>query len=166
MDEHGYRLEPADDTDFLYQVYASTRAGEMAQTGWDEGTKKQFLKFQFNLQHYQYHTNFPNASFHIIYIGDTRAGRIYINRTGDEIRIIDISLLPEFRGGGLGTRILKDLIAEAETASIPLRLSVKYDNLALNLYLRLGFNITDDKGFYLDMERTALITSKKGKALT
>jgi ribosomal protein S18 acetylase RimI-like enzyme len=166
MDEKGYRLQTADDTDFLYQVYASTRCEEMARTGWDEGTIEQFLHFQFNLQHIQYHKNYPTASYYIIYIGDNRAGRLYVNRTSDEIRIIDISLLPEFRGKGLGTNILNDLITEAEVAGLSLRLSVMFNNPARYLYEQLGFSIIGEAGLYMAMERTASIVPKKGKALT
>ena len=162
MDEQGYRLQPAgDDTNFLYQIYASTRVEEMARTGWDEATVEQFLRFQFNLQHIQYHQKFPNASFNIIYSGDRRAGRLYVDRGGKEIRIIDISLLPEFRGKGLGTRILNELIAEADAAGLPLRLSVKYDNPARHLYQRLGFINTGNAEVYYFMERPAQTVSNR-----
>ncbi len=141
------------------------RRDEMAQTGWDEGTVEKFLYFQFNLQHTQYHINYPNASFNIIYIGDKRIGRLYVNRTNEEIRIIDISLLPEFRGKGLGTRILNDLITEANTAGLPLRLSVTYDNPARHLYERLGFITTDKGEVYLAMEKPvpALKNNRAGR---
>jgi len=158
MDGHEYQLQPAEDTAFLYQVYASTRSDEMKRTGWSEVTIEQFLRFQFKLQHVQYHNCYPNAAYFIICVGEDRVGRLYINRCESEIRVIDISLLPEFRRKGLGTCIMNNLIKEAETAHLPLRLSVRFDNPACHLYKRLGFCVANDGGYYLDMERTALKT--------
>jgi GNAT superfamily N-acetyltransferase len=158
MDENSYRLQAAaDDTEFLYQVYASTREAEMALTGWSREETEAFLRFQFQVQHVQYHNNYPNAFFNIIFSDEKRVGRLYLNRSRGEIRIIDISLLTEFRGHGLGTRILQDIIAEAETAGVPVRLTVRFDNPARHLYERLGFIVKNNTEVDYFMERPATI---------
>lgn len=159
MKGYEYQLKPADDGEFLFLVYASTRSEEMTRTGWGEGTIEQFLRFQFKLQNTQYRNCYPNASSYIIYMGEERVGRLYVCRGEDELRVIDISLLPEFRKRGLGTCIMNNLIKEAQSAHLPLRLSVRFDNPACHLYKRLGFCVTNDGGYYLDMERTAVKTS-------
>ncbi len=167
MAENRYRFEPATiwDTDFLFQVYASTREEEMAKTGWDDVSIDQFLHLQYKLQNTQYHHKFPKASYNIVALGNERVGRLYVDRSKNEIRIIDISLLTEFRRKGLGTRIMNDLIAEAEAAGLPLRLSCERTNPARHLYERLGFTITGEAGIYLAMERPApgLFNKKKRK---
>ncbi len=161
MVENRYRLQTAApaDAEFLYRVYASTREPEMALTGWVPKEIEKFLRWQYQLQQIQYRQNYPDASFDIIYIGDRPAGRLYVNHGAGEIRIIDISLLPEFRRQGTGTRILLDIIAHAQAAGLPVRLSVRYDNPARRLYQRLGFTDTGETEVYYFMERSVYITT-------
>jgi ribosomal protein S18 acetylase RimI-like enzyme len=81
------------------------------------------------------------------------AGRIWVARSADEIRIVDLALLPSARGGGVGTHLFQELIAEAAEASLPLRLSVRKNNhAALRLYERLGFVVVGDDDVYLQIE--------------
>jgi ribosomal protein S18 acetylase RimI-like enzyme len=167
LTEKGYCLLPStpSETGFLYRVYAGTRESEMTLTGWDRDQVEDFLRFQFGLQQSQYHQNFPGASFDIIYLDDRQAGCLFINRAPDEIRIINIALLPEFRRLGYGTRILRDIINEAGSAGLPLRLSVARDNPALSLYFRLGFTCTSDTGFYYFLERSPPGTMPGGRKI-
>ncbi len=79
-------------------------------------------------------------------------GRLYVARWQDEIRIVDIALLPPSRHAGIGTAILRDLLAEAAVAHKPVRIHVEKFNPALRLYERLGFAPIADKGVYLFME--------------
>ena len=110
------RLRPVrpEDESFLYEVYASTRLDELALTGWTEQQKKEFLQMQFGAQHRYYHEQFPEAEFHIILIQNLPIGRLYVDRRSDEIRIIDIALLPEYRNAGIGSMFLHNLMEEAE----------------------------------------------------
>lgn len=142
-----------EDLEFLYKMYASTRAEEMAMTTWSEQQKEEFLRMQFNLQHRQYMQNYKNATFEIILYNNKPAGRLYVDRRKDEIRIIDIALLPEYRRQGIGSKIMKDLIAEADKKSLPLSLHMEHNNAAMGLYERLGFKIKGDTGVYFFMER-------------
>lgn len=77
------------------------------------------------------------------------AGRLYVARWDEEIRIVDIALLPGRRNGGIGTALLRDLMREAEAAGKPLTIHVERFNPALGLYLRLGFTAVEDKGVHL-----------------
>ncbi len=95
-------ITPADEA-FLFKVYAGTRREELAQAPWDEAQKRAFLTFQFNAQHQHYQSEFANAAFHVILDDDTPLGRLYVDRRADEIRILDIALLPEHRGRGIGS---------------------------------------------------------------
>jgi ribosomal protein S18 acetylase RimI-like enzyme len=144
-------IRPADDA-FLARVYASSRAEELAITGWSEQLKADFCRRQFDAQSAYYAANYPGASFQIIERDGWPVGRLYVARWEKEIRIVDITLLPEFRGTGIGTKLLRELQDEARAAGKSLTIHVERFNRALELYQRLGFQEVEDKGVYLLME--------------
>ena len=143
-------IAPEDDA-FLARVYASSRAGELAVTPWSEEQKAEFCRRQFDAQSAYYAANYPEASFQIIEHDGWPVGRLYVARWEKEIRIVDITLLPEFRGSGIGTKLLRELQEEARDASKSLTIHVERFNRALALYQRLGFREVEDKGVYLLM---------------
>lgn len=147
-----FRPISSQDMDFLYLVYAGTRQEEMASTGWNSEQIEDFLKMQFNAQHSHYQLHFKDASYEIVFLDQVPVGRLYVDRRKDEIRIIDIALLPEFRKKGIGLYLMKNLLAEAGKKNLPLRLHVEYFNPALNFYERLGFKKLEDVGIYFLME--------------
>jgi GNAT superfamily N-acetyltransferase len=142
-----------DDEAFLYRVYASTRAEEMAVVPWTEAEKTAFLRMQFAAQHRYYQEQFPDAAFDVILCDGRPVGRLYVHRRADEICIVDIALLPEHRGAGLGSALLGELLAEADRAGKPVRIHVERFNPALRLYQRLGFRHAGDTGVYFLLER-------------
>jgi ribosomal protein S18 acetylase RimI-like enzyme len=146
-------VEPGDE-EFLYRVYASMREAELAQTGWDEAQKESFLRMQFDAQSRYYREHYAEAKFSVILADGRPAGRLYVARWPEEIRIVDIALLPEHRGAGIGTSLLRDLISESEESGKPLSIHVERFNPALRLYERLGFRKVADKGVYILMERS------------
>jgi ribosomal protein S18 acetylase RimI-like enzyme len=141
-------IRPADEA-FLYQVYASTREEELAPLGWDEAQKHAFLRMQFTAQHRYYQATFPHASFDVILPAGRPIGRLYVDRREDEVCIVDIALLPEHRGAGIGGTLLRSVLAEAGK---PVRFHVEKNNPALRLYRRLGFAPVGDTGVYFRME--------------
>lgn len=143
-----------EDAPFLYRVYASTRADEMARVPWNDAEKEAFLQSQFQAQHTFYTENFLDAEFNIILMNGEKIGRLYTEKRLDEIRIIDIALLPAYRRQGIGGALLQDILAQAQTAVLPVRIHVEKNNPALHLYRRLGFQDIKDKGVYLLMEWT------------
>lgn len=142
-----------EDVEFLYRVYASTREEEMAMTGWSEPQIEEFLQMQFTLQHTQYLQEYKNASFEIILLDKVPIGRLYVDRRKQEIRILDIAFFPEFRGRGIGSQILKELISEADKKKLPLNCHVEHNNPAQKLYERLGFEKKELRGMHYFMER-------------
>ncbi|MCP4164320.1 MAG: GNAT family N-acetyltransferase [Chloroflexi bacterium] len=142
------------DEPFLYRLYASTRVDEMAMLDWSEGQKNEFLTMQFGAQHTFYQERFAGAEYDIIQWENKPIGRLYVDRRADEIRIIDIALLPEFRSLGIGSRFMRDILAEGESSGLPVRIHVEHANLALRLYHRLGFKKIGDTGVYVLMEWT------------
>lgn len=154
-----------EDTGFLYNLYASTRAEEMAMTGWSERQQEEFLRMQFNLQHTQYLQDYKGASFELILLDKVPIGRLYVDRRPKEIRIIDISLLTEFRGRGIGSKIMKDLADEGNEKNLPLNLHVLQNNPAIRFYERLGFKIIRESGFHFFMEKPPVSRSPAARGL-
>jgi ribosomal protein S18 acetylase RimI-like enzyme len=148
-------LRPAgpDDAEFLYRVYASTRSEELAPLGWSAEQTEAFLRMQFRAQDTYYRQHYPDAAFDVVLVGGAPAGRLYVDRWPAEIRIVDISLLPEFRRAGVGTALLTRLLAEADTAGVPVSIHVEAYNPARRLYERLGFVKARGTGVYDLMER-------------
>ena len=120
---------------------------------WDKKQKDAFLRAQFDAQDHWYRENYTGASFDVVLVDGERAGRLYLNRGDSEIRIVDIALLPEHRGNGVGSALLRDLLAEADAAGKRVTIHVERLNPALRLYERLGFSVAEDKGVYLFLER-------------
>lgn len=150
------RLRPvvAGDREFLAAVYASTRMEELAATDWTDGQKAEFCEMQFTAQDAHYRQHYPTADFQVIEIHGAPAGRLYVDRWKEEIRIMDIVLLPEHCGKGIGTMLLLALQQEAADSGKSLSIHVERFNPALRLYERLGFRMTEDKGVYLLLEWT------------
>lgn len=140
------------DSEFLYRVYAGTRAEELAMTDWSAEQKEQFCRMQFQAQTADYTANYPQAHHSIIECDGAPVGRLIVERGERELSIIDIAILPEARGGGIGTRFLRELMDEASAAGQTVRIHVEKFNRALRLYVRLGFRPIEDKGIYLLME--------------
>lgn len=144
-------IRPADEP-FLNRLYNSTRWDEMALTDWSESEKKQFLDAQFAAQHKYYREQFTNAEFSLVSKDGRRAGRLYIDRRKDEIRLIDIALLPEYRGRGVGGALMEKVLDEGRRGNLPVRIHVEQFNPAIRLYHRLGFTKIGDEGPYFLME--------------
>jgi ribosomal protein S18 acetylase RimI-like enzyme len=136
------------DLPFLARVYASTRAEELAVTPLTEAQKAAFLDAQFRLQHAHYQKYYPEADWLVIEHGRVDIGRLYIERWPSQHRIIDIALLPEHRGKGVGEALLRDLVDEAAAAGKDVSIHVEKFNPAMRLYRRLGFTTEEDKGVY------------------
>jgi ribosomal protein S18 acetylase RimI-like enzyme len=141
-----------DDQPFLCAVYASTREQELAAVAWDAAQKTAFVQMQFAAQHAYYQEHYAGAAFDIVLVAGQPAGRLYVDRARDEIRIVDIALLPEYCNRGIGTMLLNNLQSEGAAAGKPLRIHVERFNPALRLYERLGFRQLEDRGVYLFME--------------
>lgn len=143
-----------DDSAFLNRLYASTRADELQQLDWSEPVKMAFLGSQFEAQQRFYQAQFPFAKFQLIVHEDEPVGRLYVDRTDDEIRIIDIALLPRFQRLGIGSALLRTLLDEARQCRLPIRIHVERFNPAIKFYEQLGFRQVEDQEVYRLMEWT------------
>lgn len=139
----------AEDRGFLAAVYAGTRAAELAATDWSDAQKAEFCRMQFEAQDAHYQNHYPTAEYAVVLAAGRAAGRLYVDRWAEEIRIMDIALLPEFRGQGIGTAILTNLQSEASASGKILSIHVERFNPARTLYDRLGFVEAGETGVYL-----------------
>lgn len=141
----------ASDEAFLFELYRDARAGEMADWGWNDVQQQAFLSMQFRARNLSY-SAYPNTEHSIILNADQPIGRMLVSRKDDEIRLVDIALLAEARGQGVGAKLLAELLAQAAHEAMPVRLHVEKNNPALRLYQRLGFQILEDTGTQFFME--------------
>lgn len=145
-----YRAMTDGDLPFVAALYASTRADEVASTGWPPEMQAAFLDQQHRAQHFHYRTVYPDGEWLLIERGGTPIGRFYLAEQEGKLLLIDLSLLPAERGAGLGTAILKDVLAGEDR---PVELHVERVNPARRLYERLGFAVVEEQAIYLRMIR-------------
>ncbi len=151
--EYRLRVEHVQDREFLSRLYKSTREEEMNMvTNWSDQQKAIFLEQQFAAQYTFYQDQFANAHFWIIERDGRPIGRLYLDERVDELRIIDIAVIPQAREKGLGTMLMRGIMEEASGKDLCVRIHVEKNNRALRLYERLRFKIIEDKGVYFLME--------------
>lgn len=142
-----------EDHEFLHRLYASTREEELATVvDWTAEQTAAFVRQQFEAQHHHYRKYYPEASFDLVLEDGVPVGRLYVARWTREIRLVDIALVPAARGRGLGTALVRDLLAEGERTGKAVSIHVERFNPALRLYRRFGFREIEEKGPYFLME--------------
>jgi ribosomal protein S18 acetylase RimI-like enzyme len=149
------QLRPVEEKDaaFIEAVYRTTREAELNLTSWSEYQKSAFISMQSAAQLADYKTKCPHAMFQVIIYNKKDAGRFFTCETENDIRLLDISILPEFTGKGIGTNLLHRLIQRSNKVQKKISLQVMASNPALKLYQRLGFVHIKSVGFHNYMER-------------
>jgi GNAT superfamily N-acetyltransferase len=142
-----------DDGDFLLSLYASTRRPELTGLGWTEKEQDAFTRMQFDAQTRHYREAFPHAACSVICVDGTPAGRLITSRSDDEIVIIDIALIPQYRRTGIGTGLVRRLLDEADAGRLRVRCHVLQDSNARRFWEHAGFIPQGSDGVYLAMER-------------
>lgn len=145
------KLRPSvpEDDPFLAAVYGSTRQQELAMVPWTDEQKDAFIRFQLTAQLTYYRAEFPNAEYLIILHDGEPVGRLYLDLRESEIRIMDITLLPEHRGKGISSAIIHRLKEKA--FALGKKLSINLDKLSQSqpIFERFGFKPTEDVGFHV-----------------
>ncbi len=142
-----------DDGGFLLSLYASTRRAELTGLGWSAEEQDGFIRMQFDAQTRHYRQAFPGAAYSVICVDGEPVGRLIINRADDEIVIVDITLVPEFRRIGVGGRLVRRLLDEADAARLRVRCHVREDSDARRFWERAGFTEDGSDGVYVAMDR-------------
>ena len=138
-----------DDYEFLVEVYGSTRAEELALVPWTTEQQQAFVRSQFAAQQDHYAKKYPTASHDVIVCDDRPVGHLYVARLDQEIRIVDITLMPAERNAGIGSRLLEQLLDEANGSGKITSIYVEEFNPSLRLFERLGFSPSEQHGIHL-----------------
>jgi ribosomal protein S18 acetylase RimI-like enzyme len=154
------------DRPFLARVYASTREQELARVPFTDEERAAFVAQQFDAQSRHYAAHYHDTSFDVIEVDGVPAGRLIVGRWTREIRVVDIALLPEFRGLGVGSRVLAPVLAEADERGVPTTIHVETFNPAQRLYHRLGFREVSREAVYLKFERPVRAGASTGSSGT
>jgi ribosomal protein S18 acetylase RimI-like enzyme len=141
------------DLPFLLELYASTRAAELALTAWTPEQKQAFVAMQFQAQLAGYRSTYPQANHEIVTMDRRPVGRLYLARLPECLRILDITIATESRNAGIGSAVLKEVLEEAEQAALPVTIYVESFNPSQRLFNRLGFRVVSQESFQLYMER-------------
>lgn len=134
------RPETEADAPFRLALFRASRG-----PGWDQiplpaEMLVKVMEQQFNAQIQGYQTAYPRARLEIVTVGGEPVGRLATDRSAEVLHLIDIAVVPERRGQGIGGTVLRSLMDEAAAAGTPVTLQVARDNLAAQrLYHRLGF---------------------------
>lgn len=143
-------LRPArpEDEPFLFELFAESQQ-QLAFLRSDERLWQSLLEMQHRGRKLSYAAAFPEASDSILCLeegsdGHTPVGRLLVNRGQHIWRVVDIAVLIQHRGKGLGTMVLRECQAQCREAGAMLELEVAPQNPALQLYTRLGFRITGE----------------------
>ena len=156
MPDVSLRPSTATDEPFLGLLYASTRTEELAVVPWTDEQKGIFLAQQFNAQDVAYRETYPNASFSVVELDGEPIGRLILTRLeGNELRIVDVALLPDHRNHGIGTGLIRDVLASAKTGDLMVSLHVEVWNPAVEVFDRLGFRRVSKNDVHIQMEWTA-----------
>ncbi|MGZ8216188.1 GNAT family N-acetyltransferase [Methylomagnum sp.] len=142
------RVETPEDFDFVTSLYASVREEELSVSGWSDDKKQRFIRWQSGLQRDHYRRHYPDAWFWILEQAGTAMGRLYVDLRGDELRLMEITWLTEWRNRGLGTAIIRILMDFASEQGLFVSLHVEPNNPAQSLYRRFGFQFVEDRGAY------------------
>ncbi len=154
LSSQGFTLRPETDDDlpFLRALYASTRELELAITDWSADQKFAFCNSQFDAQRHHYRTYIQNCRFDVLEYRGERVGRLYLEPRLTQLNIVDIALMPAWRGKGIGTTIIEAVKQAARQSGRGVCIFVEQFNPALRLYRRLGFSEVRDDGPYFEME--------------
>jgi ribosomal protein S18 acetylase RimI-like enzyme len=142
------------DYDFMRRLYHAGREEEMKHFPYTDTEKIVFLNEQFAAQTEHYKIHYPSCERNIIELDGQPIGRLWIDEWKDQIRLVDIALMPPHRGSGIGTRLVRDVLARGAAAGKPVTIHVEGFNPALHLYERLGFEHVDTNGVYYLMKWT------------
>lgn len=148
---HRLRASTPEDLPFQSRLYASTRQEELDAAQFPVALRESFIAMQFNAQTSHYSQYYPSAEWSIIECEGLPAGRLILDRAPDHFHIMDIALLPEYRGRGIGTELLQLVLSEAAAKQLPVRLFAFSGERAMGLYRRLGFETVNDDGVHTEL---------------
>jgi len=139
-----WQLRPASESDraFLYALHCGTMREVIERTwGWDE-----------NWQQTDFARRFSEYAVSVIEIDGQPGGGLWLELTPEKLHIVELQLLPEMQGKGIGTAVVQRVIEQGANQGVPVTLSVVRANpLAKRLYERLGFEVCGHEPPFIHM---------------
>lgn len=138
------------DAEFEQYLYASTR-DDLRPLGPEvfDG----LVGMQFRAQTMSIKLDHPRADKKIVIVDDTPVGRLIVDADGPAIEVVDVALLPQYRGHGIGSSVLRGVLTHADRLGRSVKLYVEKQSRAVRLCERLGFAVSGDLGMYFAMIR-------------
>lgn len=134
------RRETQADEAFLRRLVIDTVGRELGADAWPEPMRGHLLGIQFDGRRQSHRANYPDAASDVIAADGRDAGWIVVATMPHEVRLVEIMVAAEFRGRGIGSAAIGEVLAAAGSAGQPARLHVSVTNSgAIRLYERLGF---------------------------
>jgi ribosomal protein S18 acetylase RimI-like enzyme len=137
-------LRPANESDreFLYTLHCTTMRLVIEQTwGWDEEWQRR-----------DFDRRFRSYAASVIELEGAAVGGVLLDRTPVGVDIVELQILPEYQGKGIGTSVVRSVIEDAAHEGFPVTLSVVHANgRAKRLYERLGFQVTASEEPFIRM---------------
>jgi ribosomal protein S18 acetylase RimI-like enzyme len=146
---------PADEA-FVRRLIMESASVDLGAASWPEPMRSHLLGIQNSSRRRSIRNNFPGAESQVIVADGHSAGWLVVAHLAQEIRLVEILISAELRGKGIGSRVIREILATADQQDKPVRLSVNASNrAAIRLYERLGFQIIEAGELQLSMERSA-----------
>jgi len=137
-------LRPAKPRDYFFAItlYLDGAKRHLSKIGrWDQ--RRLTVKFRHG---------YKRGRTQVVCVGGNAIGWMQVAEFVGRLHLRQLHLVPRFRGLGIGTRLIKDLLRRADALGKPVTLDVMHGNRARLLYLRLGFRQTGR-----DADRTQMI---------
>ncbi|GLH99103.1 GNAT family N-acetyltransferase [Phytohabitans aurantiacus] len=139
-----YSLRPATavDLDLCFDLHAAAMRSYVAAVwGWDDGVQRDF-----------HARGFDPARTRILTVDGRDLGVLIVEYRPDEIVLGRIELHPDAQGRGIGTALIRGVLAEGAASGRPVTLEVLTVNpRAQALYERLGFREVGRSGVKVRM---------------
>lgn len=136
------RLSTEHDEEFIQQLFACSAGA---------GLPAELLAWQSRLQRLQYQQVFPAVRFNLILLAGDPIGRLYVAHTPDALVLLEITIIPRYRGQGIGSSLIRNLLNDAARLRIPVQLKVRKDSAARRLYRRVGFIEAGEDDLFISM---------------
>jgi ribosomal protein S18 acetylase RimI-like enzyme len=134
------RRDSATDEAFRFELFCRSQPGGDDFSHLDPMLRQTLLRQQFRAQSVGYRTNCPEAEFEILEIDGAPIGAMITDRSHGAIHILELAFLPDWRGLGIGSAILRAACEEGQEKLMPVRFEVyAWEERLVRLYQRLGF---------------------------
>ena len=145
------RPSVAEDSAFMLELYASTSKDVLDDLGWTIGSQRTFVIMQAQTEEWNRARLYPGMDRLTICVDDMPVGRLLVCMRNNVLHLVDLSLLPRFRGNGIGTQLLSEILEEARNARVPVKVKIRKDSGAIRFVERLDFGTPTDLGSNVEL---------------